>query len=295
MQIAGHTMGTPHLKVKEAIELFANLGFRGGEIVCRDDYRCGISPDTSERKAKELLSYASSHGVSIACLTPYITELSSSELEVRKKDEEQMKKCINLASYLNCKVVRTYGGSYYPHEGGKLYQEKKEVFIQCMQELGKYAQDLHVGLAIENHFNTLTYDATHTVQIVSQINSPAVGVLYDQANLGFIRAEDYEEAINMQAPHILHVHVKDFIFKGENRRFRASSVTRVEESERIVVSRVLGQGILPWRNILRLLKQKGYNEFLSLEYEKWRHPQDLPPAEIGMKESAELIKSFLVS
>jgi len=289
-------MGTPHLKVKGAIELFANLGFTGVEVVCRDDYRCGISPDTTERKAKELLSYASFHGVRIACLTPYITELSSSHLEVRKRDEEQMKKCINLSSYLNCKVVRTYGGSYYPHEGEKLYQEKKEIFIQCMQELGKYAQDLNVCLAIENHFNTLTYDAIHTVQIVSEIDNPTVGILYDQANLGFIGAENYAEAIGTQASRIIHVHVKDFIFKDENHRFRAgTSVTDVKESQRIVISRVVGQGILPWRNILRSLKQKGYNEFLSLEYEKWRHPQDLPPPEIGMKESAELMKSFLVS
>jgi len=296
MQIAGHTMGTPHLKVKGAIELFANLEFRGVEIVCRDDYQCAISPDTTEKKAKELVHFASSHGVRIVCLTPYITELSSSEFEVRKKDEEQMKQCIRLANYLNCKVVRTYGGSYFPQEGEKCYQEKKEIFIQCLEELGKYAQDLNVCLAIENHFNTLTYDATHTLQIVSEINSPAVGILYDQANLGFIGAEEFEEAISTQASRIIHVHVKDFIFKGENHQFRAgTSVTDVKDSERIVISRVLGQGILPWRNILRLLKQKGYNEFLSLEYEKWRHPQDLPPAEIGMKESAELMKSFLVS
>lgn len=289
-------MGTPHFKIKEAIEFFANLEFTGVEIVCRDDYRCGISPDTIESKAKELLSFASFHGVKIACLTPYITELSSSDPEVREKEEEQMKKCINLASYLNCKIVRTYGGSYFLQEGEKLYQEKKEIFIHGMQELGKYAQDSNVCLAIENHFNTLTYDAMHTVQIVSEINSPAVGILYDQANLGFIGAESYEEAINTQTSRIIHVHVKDFIFKGENRRFRAgTSVTDVKESERIIISRVLGQGILPWRNILRSLKQKGYNGFLSLEYEKWRHPQDLPPAEMGMKESAKLIKSFLVS
>lgn len=293
MKIAGHTMGTPHLKVKEAIEFFANLEFAGVEIVCRDDYRCGISPNTTERKAKDLLSYASSHGVRIACLTPYIIELGSPDFRARKKDKEQMKKCIRLANYLNCKVVRTYGGSYFPQEGEKLRQEKKKIFIQCMQELGKYAQDLNTCLAIENHFNTLTDDARHTVQIVSEINSPVVGILYDQANLGFIGAEDHGEAINTQASHIIHVHAKDFIFKGENRRFYASSTTRIEESERIVSSRVLGQGVLPWRNILRLLKQIVYNGFLSLEYEKWRHPQDLPPAEIGMKEGAELIKSFL--
>lgn len=288
-------MGTPHLKVKGAIELFANLGFEGTEIVCRDDYECGVSLDTNEKEAKKLSKFVSSYNMKFACLTPYVTELNSPDSQIRGKEKEKMKKCIRLANYLNCKVIRTYGGSYFPEEGKKIYEEKKRIFIHCMQELGKYVQDFNICLAIENHFNTLTYDATHTVKVVSEINSPGVGILYDQANLGFIGAEDYKEAINIQAPYILHVHVKDFAFKGKERIFRSPYVTKTKESERIVRSKVIGEGIVPWPATIKLLKKIEYKGFLSLEYEYWRHPQDLPPPEIGMKKGGDFLRTLLTS
>jgi sugar phosphate isomerase/epimerase len=288
-------MGTPHHQVKEAIELFTSLGFGGIEIICRDDYKCGVSPDTTEKEAKKLLEFASSHNMKFACLTPYITELNSPDSQKREKEKEEMKKCIRLARYLDCKVVRAYGGSYFPREGLEKYEKRKKIFIHSMQELGKYAQDLNVCLAIENHFNTLTYDAKHSLKVVSEINIPGVGILYDQANLGLIGAEEYREAINMQAPYIVHVHVKDFAYKGEERTFRSSSVTGIKESERIVRFKVTGEGIVPWPAIIRLLKKIGYKGFLSLEYTYWKNPKDLPPPEIGMKKEGDFLKALLAS
>lgn len=38
MRVAGTTMGTPDRSVKEAVNLFAGLGFGGMEIVCRGDH-----------------------------------------------------------------------------------------------------------------------------------------------------------------------------------------------------------------------------------------------------------------
>ena len=43
MKIVGHTMGTPEATVIEAIDLFAHLGLDGIEIICSDDYPCGLN------------------------------------------------------------------------------------------------------------------------------------------------------------------------------------------------------------------------------------------------------------
>lgn len=295
MRIAGHTMATPHLEPREAIELFGNLGIDGIEIICRDDYKCGISLDSTEKSTKDLLDFASSHNIQIAAVTPYITELNSIDFKIREREKENMKKCIRLANHLNCKIIRAYGGSYFLAEGERKYQEKKKVFIECMTELGKYAEDFDVSLAIENHFNTLTFDAQRTVCIVSEIKNSAVGILYDQANLGIVGAEEYEEAITMQRPYITHVHVKDFIFKGSDKTFHSSQVTKMNESERNVIFKVVGEGIVPWPEIIKLLNNIGYNGFLSLEYPYWAHPGDLPVAEIGIKKSKDYLCNLLKS
>ena len=67
----------------------------------------------------------------------------------------------------------------------------------------------------------------------------------------------------------------------------------VSEDERKVRSRVVGEGVLPWDRILRALAESGYDGWLSLEYERRWHPQDLPPAEEGMRRSAEHVRHLL--
>jgi sugar phosphate isomerase/epimerase len=59
------------------------------------------------------------------------------------------------------------------------------------------------------------------------------------------------------------------------------------------ISRVLGEGILPWEKIIALLKRSGYDGWLSLEYERRWYPDLLPPAEIGMKAGADLLRRIL--
>jgi len=90
------------------------------------------------------------------------------------------------------------------------------------------------------------------------------------------------------------VHVKDFIFKENvDRVFRASHVMKADESERTVMSKIPGEGILPWPEIIRMLKTHNYNGYLSLEYERRWHPNDLPPAADGMKKGLLYLRSLL--
>ena len=56
--------------------------------------------------------------------------------------------------------------------------------------------------------------------------------------------------------------------------------------------RVVGEGIIEWPKILRRMKADGYDGWLSLEYERRWHPDDIPDASIGMKKSADYLKSI---
>ncbi len=292
MKVAGHTMATPHLSLEAAIKLFEKLGLDGIEIICRDDYFCGVHPDISEAEAKRLASFIQSHHLEITCLTPYITELNSPNPEVLAEEIIKMRTCIQIAFWLGCPFIRTYGGSFFPEEGKESFEKKSEIFINTMKQLGSFAHDLGVCLVVENHFNTLTDTAKHTVDIVSKVHNPGVGILYDQANLGFIKAEPFDQAISLQSSYIRHVHAKDFVFKVADKSFQSREVTKTTASERIVHSRVIGDGIVPWREIVRSLKRIGYKGFYSLEYEYWRHPEDLPPPEIGMKIGNDRLKEY---
>ncbi|OLS33579.1 hypothetical protein [Bacillus sp. MRMR6] len=54
MYIAGHTMGTPELCLKGAIDLFVSMGLDGIEIVIQEEYKCGLSPFARKNELKSI-------------------------------------------------------------------------------------------------------------------------------------------------------------------------------------------------------------------------------------------------
>ncbi|MCL6649726.1 MAG: sugar phosphate isomerase/epimerase [Chloroflexi bacterium] len=291
MRLAGHTMGTPEYSLVEALHLFAQLGLEGAEIICQEDYRCGLSPRASREEAVALGQQARELGVRPVALTPYIWAINALDPQERAAALAELNGVIRLAGALGACFVRVYAGSFPP--GSDRWQERWEVLVASLRQLAHLAEEEGVVLAVENHFNTMTPSAALTVRLVEEVGSPAVGILYDQANLSFQGDEDYPEAIALQAGRIVLVHVKDFVPLEAGGAFQASQVFVVREEERRVRSRVVGEGCLPWPAILQRLVASGYRGWLSLEYERRWHPQDLPPAPEGLRRSAEYLRQVL--
>lgn len=290
MIIVGHTMGTPEYDLLDAVRLFARLGLEGVEVVYQEGYRCGLWEDRLEL-ARELRRAAADAGLGVVALTPYYNAFNSLDDGERRAANDGMRRCLETAAALGAGFVRVYGGRFL---AGEIDRDRKEgILLESLAELGDFAREHAVRLVVENHFNTLTDTAGNTARIISRLGHPAVGILYDQANLGFIGAEPAPEAVSLQLPWTYYVHVKDFVFTGPERAFRASRVDHVAEEERTVRSRIPGEGALEWPEILRRLSEGGYDGPLSLEYERRWHPDDLPPAEQGMARGAGYLRDIL--
>ena len=129
-----------------------------------------------------------------------------------------------------------------------------------MRELGEKAHARGVTLVVENHFNTMTLTARQSADLIREVDSPGIRILYDQANLTFTGGEAYQEAVALQSGLIGHMHVKDLVFHEGNIAFTASDVSHPDESERNVYTRIVGEGILPWPEILKAVKSSGYTD-----------------------------------
>jgi sugar phosphate isomerase/epimerase len=130
--------------------------------------------------------------------------------------------------------------------------------------------------------------------LIRRVNDPKVRALYDQPNLEFSEGEPYPEALRLLEGLIAMVHVKDLVYKKNvSGGFRSSKVVTVDESERRVSSRIPGEGIIPWPEILPALAAQGFAGWLSLEYERRWYPHDLPPAGEGMKRGLEYVRGLL--
>ncbi|MEV5642289.1 sugar phosphate isomerase/epimerase [Streptomyces flaveolus] len=290
MKIAGHTLGTPDHTVPEALELFARAGLDAAEVIYQDDYKSGL-PVGDAAAAAEAARVADGEGIPIIGLTPYTTAINATDERIRAAAVDELRSAIDIAHAIGANRIRVYSGAWQP--GRKDHAAHWAQLVRSFQELSAPAADAGVVLCAENHFGTMTQTARDTAELVRAVDSPDVRVLYDQANLTFTHDEDFEEAFAVQGDLIGHVHVKDLVFKDPNAPFVASETARVHAEERAVMSRVVGDGILAWSSILRRLREVGYDEVLSLEYEYRWHPQDLEAPEIGFRRGAEHLRTLL--
>lgn len=290
MIIAGHTLGTPHHDLEGALRLFRSAGLDAAEVIYQAEYGAAIDPadPNASRRAREI---ADGEGVPIVALIPYTTAINSTEESDWRGGVDELRGCIAAAHEVGARKIRVYAGSWHPGDEG--HEAHWERLRAALVQLGQEAADAGVTLCVENHFGTMTQTAADTAQLVREVDSPAVRVLYDQANLTFTHDETWKEAFAVQGDLVGHVHVKDLEFKDPNAPFRASETARVKAEERAVRSRVVGTGIVPWRDILAELVRHGYDDVLSLEYEYRWHPQDLPEPEVGLADSGRAVREIL--
>lgn len=290
MKVAGHTTATPEYSVAEAIDLFARLGLDGIEVLCHDEYKSAIRTDASAEALREIRRRAEDQGLRFACLTPYATDLNSPDPAVAATHRTLLLRAIEIARALGAPVIRTYAGK---ETGGPGRGERLQRLVESVAGPLEAAASAGVRLAFENHFNTLADSAKGSMDVVRAMRHPSAAILYDQGNLTILGAEDHQEAIPLQAPHIVHVHVKDIAFKEHPSQKTSDRVDMLPADARPVVSRVVGDGCLPWPEILAGLHRIGYDGWLSLEYERRWYPEQLLPAESGLRITVERIRKIL--
>ncbi|GAA2719323.1 sugar phosphate isomerase/epimerase family protein [Cellulomonas aerilata] len=290
MKIAGHTLGTPGVTLLEALRLFRNAGLDGAEVIYQEDYPAAISP-SDRRAVEEAAAFSSDEGMPIVALTPYTTAINSTDTRSWQAGIDEFRGCIDAAQELGATRVRVYAGAWQP--GDADHPAHWAQLVSALGALAGHADQAGVVLCVENHFGTMTQTAADTARLVREVDSPSVRVLYDQANLTFTHDEGWQDAFAVQGDLIGHVHVKDLVFKDPGARFRASGTARVEQEERAVASRVVGDGVVPWPDILRELTRRGYDDVLTLEYEYRWHPQDLPAPAQGFAQGARVVRDIL--
>jgi sugar phosphate isomerase/epimerase len=290
VKIAGHTMGTPSRTPDEAIRLFARLGIQGLELIMQDDYRSAVPTMVAARALGEIRRRATDLGVEIAFLTPYITALNSLDEAVWQRQLDLLHRAIEAAAELGAGGVRVYGGKEVPKA---VWQPHFDRLVDALRIGGESARRAGVRLAVENHMTTMTESAKATMEVVRAVDLPSVGVLYDQVNLSHMHQEDFAEALALQAGRMVHVHVKDYVRKPGRDSSASAEVAFMTPETRAIISRVVGEGLVPWGRIIPALKATGYDGWLSLELEKRWYPDELPSEEESFGRSAAFLRSLL--
>jgi L-ribulose-5-phosphate 3-epimerase len=279
MKIAGHMMAVPGMSVPQALDLFARQGLAGLEAVsmprqaAADSYRrTGRDPEAMlagegepfsiewSGEARRQLRDRASRTIPVITVTPYVRALNHPDPDVRSRAAAEMRANVDLAVDVGARYVRVYGGEARGEPTA--WRE----LVGSLAVLADYAAARGVTLLLENHPGTMTVTGQATAAAVRQVASPHLRALYDPANVMAHSDEPARRTFEVQRDVIGYVHVKDFhLLAGQRPR-----------------ACLVGEGDVPWPDILSWLADAGYDGWFCLEYEKKWAPDLLPEAEAGL-------------
>lgn len=239
MKTCFSTLGCPEWSFAEIVSVASDLGFNGVEVrgVQNELYAPAIDAFSPARigATKEKLKSLS---LSIPCL--------ASSCDLNSEDVlDSAKAYVDTASALGAPYIRLLADRE-PAPSEEIYPK---IIASNMREIALYAKDKGVTPLIEtNGF----YAKTKTLGLMfSELKTANIGILYDIHHPYRYFNETPEYTIKNIAPYIRHVHVKDSVIEGGKVRYR-----------------MVGEGDIPVKRIIRLLQDAGYDGFFSLEWVK---------------------------
>lgn len=195
------------------------------------------------------------------------------EKEERSRQVEYVKAGIETAARLRAPRLRIFGGSRSLPESIRL-EDRADIIIQSIRECLQCAADNNIILVLENH-GGFPVTSQEMLQVLKGVNSPYLKINFDIGNFLGTGGQDPMEAANDLFEYVDHIHVKDLVeVNGANGKY-ASCIT--------------GEGIVPVKECLDFFRQKGYEGYVSLEYEAW----DRCESKAGVKASVEFLKKIM--
>lgn len=160
----------------------------------------------------------------------------------------------------------------------KTFDSALPTLAEGCRRVTEYAAGLGVTTMVENH-GQFCQESTRVEKLVGAVDHSNFGLLVDVGN--FLCADEPSVlAVARVAAFARHVHVKDFHVKSgsEPNPGRGFFGTRGGNYLR---GAILGHGDVPVYQCLRILREQGYDGYVSIEFEGME--ENLPALEIGLE------------
>ena len=155
------------------------------------------------------------------------------------------------------------------YRGARGFDDALPRLAEGCRAVTEFAQELGIKTTVENH-GFFCQDSDRVEKLVNAVNHPNFGVLLDIGN--FLCAdEDPVKAVGRLLPYVFHVHVKDFHVKSGMLPNPGKGWFK-SRGGNYLRGAIIGHGDVPVVQCLNLLKNAGYNGFLSIEFEGIEDP-----------------------
>ena len=263
MQIAFSTLAFPAASLATAVSLGRSCGYTGVELRLIDGELIDPAmPDAARAAVKRTTDGAG---------LPIVAVDSSVRLTGDDPGPELLR-FLEMASDWESPLVRVFGGSLDGAPDAR--RRQVEAAARVLEAAIPAAERLGVAIGVETHD---AFSASAQVaELLALVESPWAGAVWDSHH-PYRVGERPDEVYRQLAGRLLLAQVKD----ARRDPGRADGWQLV----------LLGQGEVPVREILGLLDGGGYQDWISVEWEKRWHPEIEEP-EVALPQHIELLSTW---
>lgn len=259
MKIAFMTFVAPEWSLQQHLAAAIRYGYDGLEPRCAAGHQHGVELTTTKRQRREIRAQFADCGVALSCLATSLRYNFPDPAQVAEMVEET-KRYLQLAADLGAPNIRVFGGN--PPEGDLPRDAAAERVAEALGQCVETADACGVNLCLETH--DFFCRAEHAAAVVNAVNHPRLGFNWDMLHTAR-HGETPEQSWQYLAGRVYHCHVHDYRWNPEN----------PDE----IQPALMGEGMVPHAEDIRLLKAAGYQGALSGEWiGDWQAEKILPQA-----------------
>ena len=221
-----------NFSLEDALRGISRAGFRYVELLAEPTGSQWVRPDMPLKPFNEKLAKN--------CLK--VSSLSAPSDFLQDEVRDYFKKCLELGKKLNARIINTSIGEP---------KNEKEIkrMLKNLKNVASYAESLGVIMALEPH-GDITSTGRKVLEIVNKLDSVAVKINYDTANVVFYGNVNPEDDLPFVVSQVAHLHIKDK--RGGYKKWDFPA---------------LGKGRINFPAIFRILQRAHYQGPLSVEIE----------------------------
>ncbi|HEU4322781.1 MAG TPA: sugar phosphate isomerase/epimerase family protein [Roseiflexaceae bacterium] len=256
--LAYSTLACPAWSLEQAAEAATTYGYSGLELRLLDGEIIPAElPPEGRRRIRDTLRSRELSLVGIGASTRF----ALADPAERAANGAELRRYLRLAHELECPLVRTFGGTA---PAGVSEEQAVAWVAEGLEGPLAEAERLGVRIALETH-DSFAHGAA-VARVLDRLPHPLLGAIWDVLH-PLRHGEPPEATWAALASRLLHVHIKDGA--------PDPAAARPEEWRLTL----LGEGAVPGRAIVALLRANGYRGWLSAEWEKRWHPYLAEPEE----------------
>jgi sugar phosphate isomerase/epimerase len=192
----------------------------------------------------------------------------------QKKLIDRLKREVDAAAELGAPtmrhdVTRGFGDYSKGLTGPETFDAALKVVVPAVREVSEYAASQGIRSSLENH-GFYMQESKRVEKLIRAVDHPNFGLTIDLGNFLCVN-EDPTEATRRLAKYVIMAHAKDFHIKPK--KLMPASGWFATPTEICLRGAIAGHGELDLPAALKLLRQAGYDGYLSLEFEGMEDPE----------------------